>query len=89
MKNQSNRITSRRAFLTGVTGGIVCLAAFGAGSALGHLTSDGGDTFSLAECEAEDSEPPTGCWWNARTRGNGLGTSFVVLGDGTFIYLTE
>lgn len=32
-------------------------------------------------CETEDS---TDCYWNAATMGNGLGDSFVSIGDATF-----
>jgi hypothetical protein len=33
-----------------------------------------GDPIELTECKTEDS---TMCYWDAKTRGNGEGTSFV------------
>jgi hypothetical protein len=41
----------------------------------------------LAACVSEDSPGP--CYWDADTRGNGRGTSFVVTEDDTVIYLPE
>jgi len=43
-------------------------------------------TFSLEipPCPTEDSD---GCYWDASTRGNGLGKSFVATNDGEVIWL--
>lgn len=35
-----------------------------------------GSTWMVTRCRHEDSN---NCWWNARTRGNGEGRSFVVI----------
>ena len=39
-------------------------------------------------CEYEDTIPEAGtaCYWDAQTRGNGLGRSFMAYSDGTVIY---
>ena len=46
-----------------------------------HATSIYPDAFAnvLPACATEDS---TWCYWDASTRGNGIGTSFVTLLDG-------
>ena len=38
---------------------------------------------TLPACEYEDSEM---CNWNAQTSGNGVGSSFTALKNGTIIY---
>lgn len=43
------------------------------------------DTHELKPCVTEDQT--TDCYWDAKTRGNGQGTSFVVV-DGT-VYLLK
>lgn len=50
------------------------------------------DTLStmLPPCEYEDTTPEDyACLWDASTRGNNMGTSFIVLSDGAVIYLTK
>jgi len=39
----------------------------------------------MQPCAEEDSSGP--CYWNAGVFGNGIGHSFVVLGDDTVLYL--
>ena len=60
--------------------------------AVGELHSDADDEgyvyYTCApwvdECESEDSAGP--CYWDAATRGNGLGESFMVNADQTVTY---
>lgn len=47
---------------------------------------------TLRECATEDETPsesgiPSDCFWNAETRGNGIGRSFWVSGDGQAHYI--
>lgn len=42
---------------------------------------------SLPPCPEEDSPGP--CFWDARTRGNGLGYSFAIEADGNIVYIPE
>lgn len=44
-------------------------------------TSDLGPTYTLPPCAQEDSE---NCYWDAATRGNGVGDSFVNLAGVTY-----
>ena len=43
---------------------------------------------TVVPCEYEDTIPEAGtaCYWDAQTRGNGLGNSFMAYSDGTVIY---
>ena len=43
---------------------------------------------TVVPCEYEDTIPEAGtaCYWDAQTRGNGLGRSFMAYSDGTVIY---
>ena len=43
---------------------------------------------TVVPCEDEDTIPEAGtaCYWDAQTRGNGLGNSFMAYSDGTVIY---
>ena len=43
---------------------------------------------TVVPCEDEDTIPEadTACYWDAQTRGNGFGTSFMAYSDGTVIY---
>ena len=43
---------------------------------------------TVVPCEYEDTIPKAGtaCYWDAQTRGNGLGRSFMAYSDGTVIY---
>ena len=44
----------------------------------------------LPACEHEDTVPDDyACLWDATTRGNGEGASFIALADGSVIYLSE
>ena len=40
---------------------------------------------ALAPCQYEDGPGP--CIWNAKTRGNGKGQSFIIHADGTITYI--
>ena len=43
---------------------------------------------TVVPCEDEDTIPEAGtaCYWDAQTRGNGLGNSFMAYSDGTVVY---
>ena len=43
---------------------------------------------TVVPCEYEDTIPEAGttCYWDAQTRGNGLGRSFMAYSDGTVVY---
>ena len=43
---------------------------------------------TVVPCEDEDTIPEAGtaCYWDAQTRGNGLGRSFMAYSDGTVAY---
>lgn len=41
-----------------------------------YVTLRDGSEWAASPCRQEDSR---NCWWNARVRGNGLGTSFLNL----------
>lgn len=46
-----------------------------------HLTE------GMTECPTEDFVPSSGaCYWDAKQNGNGEGTSFISLADGSIIY---
>lgn len=42
---------------------------------------------AMRPCASEDSPGP--CYWNAATRGNGAGRSFVVTESGRVVYVTR
>jgi hypothetical protein len=42
---------------------------------------------SLPPCASDDGSGPRPCVWLAPRRGNHIGRSFVILADGTLIYL--
>ena len=46
---------------------------------------------TVVPCEDEDTIPEAGtaCYWDAQTRGNGFGTSFMAYSDGTVIYASN
>jgi len=55
---------------------------------LATAVADGFQSFachSLPPCRSEDDDRP--CWWNAATRGNGIGRTFAHLGDDVVAYL--
>ena len=43
---------------------------------------------TVVPCEDEDTIPEAGtaCYWDAQTRGNGLGRSFMAYSDGSVVY---
>ena len=43
---------------------------------------------TVVPCEYEDTIPEAGtaCYWDAQTRGNGLGRSFMAYSDGSVVY---
>lgn len=64
---------------------VVLLLALGA--AIGWWISPGRgieQQAGLPACQYEDGPGP--CYWDAKTRGNGTGRSFVIDSDGTVVY---
>lgn len=68
--------------------GATALLSASLGVIVGHgaATSEHVGEGWLRPCVSED-ELRGPCWWDARSRGNGEGTSFVVLSDGSLRYL--
>ena len=69
---------------TGATIGAALVLAATFSPNVGDVESVGEPNGQIAECESEDSAGP--CYWDAATRGNGLGESFMVNADQTVIY---
>lgn len=81
-----DRMTTYRLTARGTA--IVCLASLAWLVGCGIVATD--DTHpapTFAPCVTEDAPGP--CYWNADTRGNGHGHSFIVMPDQTLIYLTK
>ena len=51
-------------------------------------TPENAPGITVVPCEYEDTIPEAGtaCYWDAQTRGNGLGRSFMAYSDGSVVY---